>query len=68
MKGFYKKFLYEPFPVESSLCDVLHDHLNAEIVAGTITTKHDALDWITVKKKKKKRFVVKRKSEKKRTK
>jgi len=47
MKGFYKKFLYEPFPVESSLSDVLHDHLNAEIVAGTITTKHDAVDWIT---------------------
>ncbi len=47
MKGFYKKFLYEPFPVESSLADVLHDHLNAEIVAGTLTTKHDAVDWMT---------------------
>lgn len=33
-KNFYKKFLYEPFPVESSLLEVLSDHLNAEIVAG----------------------------------
>ncbi len=47
MKGFYKKFLYEPFPVESSLADVLHNHLNAEIVSGTITTKHDAIDYLT---------------------
>ena len=38
-KNFYKKFLYEPFPVESSLADVLHDHFNAEIISGTISTK-----------------------------
>jgi len=30
-KNFYKKFLYEPFPVESSLHMFLHDHLNAEV-------------------------------------
>lgn len=47
MKNFYKKFLYEPFPVESSLADVLHNHLNAEIVSGTITTRHDAVDYLT---------------------
>lgn len=46
-KHFYKKFLYEPFPVESSLMNVLPDHLNAEIVAGTIGTKQDALDYLT---------------------
>lgn len=46
-KGFYKKFLYEPFPVESSLLNVLADHLNAEVVAGTITTRQDALDYMT---------------------
>lgn len=46
-KNFYKRFLYEPFPVESSLADVLQDHLNAEIVAGTITCMRDAVDYLT---------------------
>ncbi|XP_061770948.1 activating signal cointegrator 1 complex subunit 3 [Nerophis ophidion] len=46
-KDFYKKFLYEPFPVESSLLSVLSDHLNAEIAAGTILSKQDAMDYIT---------------------
>lgn len=46
-KAFYKKFLYEPFPVESNLLKVLPDHLNAEIVAGTITTKQECIDYIT---------------------
>uniref|UniRef100_A0AAY4D056 Activating signal cointegrator 1 complex subunit 3 n=1 Tax=Denticeps clupeoides TaxID=299321 RepID=A0AAY4D056_9TELE len=46
-KDFYKKFLYEPFPVESSLLGVLSDHLNAEIAVGTIGSKQDAMDYIT---------------------
>jgi activating signal cointegrator complex subunit 3 len=60
-KNFYKKFLYEPFPVESSLLKgtlfhseltltslkVFHDHLNAEIVSGTISSKQDAIDYLT---------------------
>ncbi|XP_048883103.1 activating signal cointegrator 1 complex subunit 3 [Brienomyrus brachyistius] len=46
-KDFYKKFLYEPFPVESSLLGVLSDHLNAEIASGTISSKQDAMDYIT---------------------
>lgn len=46
-KNFYKKFLYEPFPVESSLNIALHDHFNAEIVSGTITSKQNALDYLT---------------------
>ena len=46
-KHFYKKFLYEPFPVESSLMDVLPDHLNAEVVAGTVGSKQEALDYFT---------------------
>lgn len=35
-KYFYKKFLYEPFPIESCLHRCLTDHLNAEIVNGTV--------------------------------
>ena len=45
-KEFYKKFLYEPFPVESSLMSVLSDHLNAEIVSNTIKTKQEALEYL----------------------
>ena len=46
-KNFYKKFLHEPFPVESSLHLHLDDHLNAEIVSGTIKSKQDAMDYLT---------------------
>ncbi|KAI5648292.1 hypothetical protein M9H77_34297 [Catharanthus roseus] len=46
-KSFYKKFLYEPFPVESSLREQLHDHFNAEIVSGTICHKEDAMHYLT---------------------
>ncbi|XP_054714411.1 activating signal cointegrator 1 complex subunit 3-like [Uloborus diversus] len=46
-KNFYKKFLHEPFPVESSLIGVLPEHLNAEIVAGTVSTKQQCLDYLT---------------------
>eukprot|EP00475_Leptophrys_vorax_P017663 TRINITY_DN24265_c0_g2_i2.p1 TRINITY_DN24265_c0_g2~~TRINITY_DN24265_c0_g2_i2.p1 ORF type:complete len:876 (+),score=189.71 TRINITY_DN24265_c0_g2_i2:681-3308(+) len=46
-KHFYRKFLYDPFPVESSLLDVLHDHINAEICNGTIGRITDAIDYLT---------------------
>ena len=46
-KNFYKKFLYDPFPVESSLLQVLPDHINAEIVAGTVQSKQSILDYFT---------------------
>jgi len=46
-KNFYKKFLYEPFPVESSLANCLTDHLNAEIASGTLTSKKHCIDYLT---------------------
>ena len=33
--------------MESNLLEVLPDHLNAEIVAGTIRSKQDALNYLT---------------------
>merc|ERR1719387_3152014 len=46
-KNFYRRFIYEPFPVESSLHEQLTDHLNAEVVARTITTREEAVDYVT---------------------
>ncbi|GET86899.1 ATP-dependent RNA helicase, putative [Leishmania tarentolae] len=46
-KGFYRKFLYDPFPVESALHKQLHVHINAEIVSGTINTRQDAVNYLT---------------------
>jgi antiviral helicase SLH1 len=46
-KAFYKHFLHTGFPVESSLHLVLDNHLGAEVSAETITTKQDALDYLT---------------------
>jgi len=46
-KEFYKKFLEEPFPVESHLNHFLEDHLNAEIVGKTIESQQECIDFIT---------------------
>lgn len=46
-KEFYKHFIHTGFPVESSLHNVLDNHLGAEISAATIGTKQDALDYLT---------------------
>ena len=45
-KNFYKKFLYEPFPLESSLHKMLYDHINAEISSGMLTDKKQCIDYI----------------------
>ena len=46
-KNFYLNFLHSPFPVESSLASRLHNHLNAEVVGGTVRSRHDAVQYIT---------------------
>lgn len=46
-KVFYKHFLNLGFPVESSLHKVLDNHIGAEISAGTITTRQEAMDFLT---------------------
>jgi replicative superfamily II helicase len=46
-KNFYKKFLHEPFPVESSLQGQLHDHINAEIASASLLNIGDCIEWLT---------------------
>lgn len=46
-KNAFKKFLYEPLPIESHLDHCLHDHFNAEIFTKTIENKQDAVDYLT---------------------
>ncbi|KAI9505837.1 Sec63 Brl domain-containing protein [Coemansia spiralis] len=46
-KEFYKKFLHEPFPVESSLHNHLHEHINAEIASGAVKSAQDAVDYLS---------------------
>lgn len=46
-RDYFRKFLYDPLPIESQLDHYLHDHLNAEVVTMTIENKQDAVDYLT---------------------
>lgn len=46
-KNFYKKFLFEPYPLESSLHLELVDALNSAIVAKTVQSKEECIDWLS---------------------
>eukprot|EP00755_Sulcionema_specki_P005502 Sspe_Gene.4860::Locus_1611_Transcript_1_1_Confidence_1.000_Length_6620::g.4860::m.4860/K12854/SNRNP200, BRR2; pre-mRNA-splicing helicase BRR2 len=46
-KDFLKRMLHDMYPVESHLDHYIIDHLNAEIVAKSIETKQDAVDYLT---------------------
>lgn len=46
-KVFYKHFLNIGFPVELSLHKVLDNHIGAEIASGTISTRQQAMDFLT---------------------
>ena len=47
MKNFYRQFLFQPFPCESSLFYLLHEHFNAEIVTGVIQSLDDCLEYLS---------------------
>eukprot|EP01135_Chromosphaera_perkinsii_P009183 Nk52_evm18s1671 gene=Nk52_evmTU18s1671 len=44
---FFRKYLNMPLPVESHLNHFLHDHLNGEIVTGTLEDKQNAVDYLS---------------------
>ncbi|KAL7711693.1 Activating signal cointegrator 1 complex subunit 3 [Entamoeba marina] len=46
-KDFLRKFLFEPFPLESCFETVLSDQLNAEIAVGNVTTVKSAANYLT---------------------
>jgi pre-mRNA-splicing helicase BRR2 len=46
-RPFFRRHLHEALPVESHLDQALADPLNAEVVAGAVSDKQDAVDWLT---------------------
>ena len=46
-KNFYRKYLNDPFPIESNLIGQIYDHINAEINAGTLLNKQNCMDYFS---------------------
>ncbi|EDR26206.1 U5 small nuclear ribonucleoprotein 200 kDa helicase, putative [Entamoeba dispar SAW760] len=46
-KDFLRKFLFEPFPLESYFETVMADQLNAEIAVGNVTNVKEAVKFLT---------------------
>lgn len=46
-KNFYRKYLNDPFPIESRLTTQLAEHISAEVNSGTITNKQHCMDYLT---------------------
>mmetsp|Transcript_18640 Transcript_18640/g.33689 ORF Transcript_18640/g.33689 Transcript_18640/m.33689 type:complete len:1614 (-) Transcript_18640:109-4950(-) len=44
---FLEKFMQEPMPLESHIDTFLTEHFNSEVVSRTISSKQDAIDWMT---------------------
>ena len=43
---YYLSILNQQLPIESQFVSKLVDNLNAEVVAGTIKCRNDAVDWL----------------------
>ena len=46
-KNFYRKYLNDPFPIESEFLTQILEHLNAEVASGTVANKQQCVDYLT---------------------
>ena len=46
-KNFYRKYLNDPFPIESEFLSQILEHLNAEVASGTVANKQQCVDYLT---------------------
>ena len=46
-KNFYRKYLNDPFPLESAFITQIDEHLNAEVASLSITNKQQCVDYLT---------------------